>query len=285
MQWSSLLQWSAAGAACGLTIGAMSWVKSPNPSPAPTVHTTSHTWTPSTGALSLAARPATETPLSDDSFVRAAQASVNAVVHVQTAAVVPTQSNPWLSMLGMDPGRVAQGSGSGVILDRQGWIVTNHHVIEGAQRIQVALSDGSTMEAELIGSDPSTDLALLKTTPTEDLPMLSFGNSDEVNVGEWVLAVGNPLNLTSTVTAGIVSAKGRNLRLLEPDARRDIYPVESFLQTDAAVNPGNSGGGVGQPRRRIDWHQHRHRVANRKLRWILVCHSVFHRPQGGGRPA
>ena len=244
MQWSSLLQWSAAGAACGLTFGAMSWVKSPNPSPAPTVHTTSHSWTSSPGNLALAARPATETPLSDDAFVRAAQSSVDAVVHVQTAAVVPTQSNPWLSMLGMDPGRVAQGSGSGVILDRQGWIVTNHHVIDGAQRIQVALSDGSTMEAELIGSDPSTDLALLKTTPAKNLPTLSFGNSDEVNVGEWVLAVGNPLNLTSTVTAGIVSAKGRNLRLLEPDARRDIYPVESFLQTDAAVNPGNSGGAL-----------------------------------------
>ena len=166
------------------------------------------------------------------------------MVHVQTAAVVPTQSNPWLSMLGMDQGRVAQGSGSGVILDSQGWIVTNHHVIDGAQRIQVALSDGSTMEAKLIGSDPSTDLALLKTTRLRGLPTLEFGNSDEVNVGEWVLAVGNPLNLTSTVTAGIVSAKGRNLRLLEPDARRDIYPVESFLQTDAAVNPGNSGGAL-----------------------------------------
>ena len=102
--------------------------------------------------------------------MRAAQSSVDAVVHVQTAAVVPTQSNPWLSMLGMDPGRVAQGSGSGVILDRQGWIVTNHHVIDGAQRIQVALSDGSTMEAELIGSDPSTDLALLKTTPRGTCP-------------------------------------------------------------------------------------------------------------------
>ena len=198
----------------------------------------------SPGNVAHSSRPATTTPRSDDAFVRAAQSSVDAVVHVQTATVVPTQNNPWLSMLGMDQGRVAQGSGSGVILDRQGWIVTNHHVIDGAQRIQVALSDGSTMEAELIGSDPSTDLALLKTTPTEDLPMLSFGNSDEVNVGEWVLAVGNPLNLTSTVTAGIVSAKGRNLRLLEPDARRDIYPVESFLQTDAAVNPGNSGGAL-----------------------------------------
>jgi S1-C subfamily serine protease len=87
-------------------------------------------------------------------------------------------------------------------------------------------------------------LALLKTSPAADLPTLSFGNSDKVHVGEWVLAVGNPLNLTSTVTAGIVSAKGRNLRLMEPDARRDIYPVESFLQTDAAVNPGNSGGAL-----------------------------------------
>lgn len=220
----------------------MSWVRSP--SQAHTLHTTSHTWTPSPGNVVLPARSATETPLSDDAFVRVAQSSVDAVVHVQTATVVPAQNNPWLSMLGMDPGCVAQGSGSGVVLDSQGWIVTNHHVIEGAQRIQVALANGSTMEAELIGSDPSTDLALLKTTPAKDLPTLDFGNSDDVNVGEWVLAVGNPLNLTSTVTAGIVSAKGRNLRLLEPDARRDIYPVESFLQTDAAVNPGNSGGAL-----------------------------------------
>jgi S1-C subfamily serine protease len=176
--------------------------------------------------------------------VLAAQSSVDAVVHVKTAAVVQAQSNAWLNMLGMNQGRMAQGSGSGVILDSQGWIVTNHHVIDGAQRIQVTLSDGTTMEAEMIGSDPSTDLALLKTSPAADLPTLSFGNSDEVHVGEWVLAVGNPLNLTSTVTAGIVSAKGRNLRLLELDARRDIYPVESFLQTDAAVNPGNSGGAL-----------------------------------------
>lgn len=244
MQWSSLLPWSAAGAACGLTLTLLSWLDSPSPNLNSTVHATSSTWTPSHGIAPISARPSTKTPLSDDAFVRAAQSSVDAVVHVQTAAVVPTQNNPWLSMLGMGQGRVAQGSGSGVILDSQGWIVTNHHVIDGAQRIQVALSDGSAMEAECIGSDPSTDLALLKTSPTVELPTLDFGNSDEVNVGEWVLAVGNPLNLTSTVTAGIVSAKGRNLRLLEPDAQRDIYPVESFLQTDAAVNPGNSGGAL-----------------------------------------
>ena len=115
------------------------------------------------GGGAISARPAADTPLSDDAFVRAAHSSVDAVVHVQTAAVVPTQGNPWLSMLGMDQGRGGWGSGSGVILDSQGWIVTNHHVIDGAQRIQVALSDGSTMEAKLIGSDPSTDLALLKT--------------------------------------------------------------------------------------------------------------------------
>ncbi len=222
----------------------MSWLDSPTTPSNSTVYATSHAWTPSPGGVAISAEPVTNTPVSDDAFVRAAQSSVDAVVHVQTAAVVPTQSNPWLSMLGMGQGRVAQGSGSGVILDSQGWIVTNHHVIDGAQRIQVALSDGSTMEAKLIGSDPSTDLALLKTTASGGLPTLEFGNSDEVNVGEWVLAVGNPLNLTSTVTAGIVSAKGRNLQLLEPDARRDIYPVESFLQTDAAVNPGNSGGAL-----------------------------------------
>ena len=142
----------------------------PKPRPVHTVHTTSHTWTPSTGALSLAARPATETPLSDDAFVRAAQSSVDAVVHVQTATVVPTQSNPWLSMLGMDPGRVAQGSGSGVILDRQGWIVTNHHVIDGAQRIQVALSDGSTMEAEFDWKRPKHRPGASQDQPARTCP-------------------------------------------------------------------------------------------------------------------
>ena len=178
------------------------------------------------------------------SFVDAAEASVHAVVHVQTSAVVPDASNPWLSMLGMAQGRLARGSGSGVVIDRDGLIVTNHHVIQGAQDIQVSLSDGTSCQAQLIGSDPSTDLALLQITPPSPLASLEFGDSDDVRVGQWVLAVGNPLNLTSTVTAGIVSAKGRNIRLLESDASRDIYPVESFLQTDAAVNPGNSGGAL-----------------------------------------
>ena len=214
---------------------------------------------------------------------RAAQSSVDAVVHVQTAAVVPTQSNPWLSMLGMDQGRVAQGSGSGVILDSQGWIVTNHHVIDGAQRIQVALSDGSTMEAKLIGSDPSTDLALLKTTASGGLPTLEFGNSDEVNVGEWVLAVGNPLNLTSTVTAGIVSAKGRNLRLVGAGCQTRHLPCGKFLANRRRSQSRKQRRCVGQPGWKVDWHQHGHRISNRELCGILVRHPVLHCPQGGRR--
>ena len=179
-----------------------------------------------------------------DAFVQAAAASVDAVVHVQTASVVSDQSNPWLSMLGMSAGRIAQGSGSGVLIDEAGIIVTNHHVIQGAREVRVNTSDGESHAARVVGSDPSTDLAVLAIDAGRPLPAMTMGNSDHVQVGEWVLAVGNPLNLTSTVTAGIISAKGRNIRLLEADASRDVFPVESFLQTDAAVNPGNSGGAL-----------------------------------------
>ena len=188
--------------------------------------------------------PATSVVPAGDAFVHAAEASVDAVVHVQTASIVADQSNPWLSMLGMAAGRVAHGSGSGVIVGEDGMIVTNHHVVEGAREIWVNTSDGTAYPARLVGSDPSTDLAVLDIDTEVALPTMPFGNSDEVRIGEWVLAVGNPLNLTSTVTAGIVSAKGRNIRLLESDASKDIFPVESFLQTDAAVNPGNSGGAL-----------------------------------------
>ena len=197
---------------------------------------------PTVGA-SRVARPAPMTGTPPD-FVHAAQSSVNAVVHVQTTSVFPEANNPWLSMLGLPNGRIAEGSGSGVIVDESGVIVTNHHVIEGAQKIMVSTAHGTRHEAELIGSDPSTDLAILKIQPRERLTALEFGNSDETQVGEWVLAVGNPFNLTSTVTAGIVSAKGRNIQLLKGDASREIFPVESFIQTDAAVNPGNSGGAL-----------------------------------------
>ncbi|MBX3102555.1 MAG: Do family serine endopeptidase [Bacteroidetes bacterium] len=136
------------------------------------------------------------------------------------------------------PQQPSVGSGSGVILTDDGYIVTNNHVIDNASAVSVSLYDNRSFTARVIGTDPSTDLALLKIEATE-LPFLKFGNSDALMVGEWVLAVGNPFNLTSTVTAGIVSAKGRNLGIVA-----DKYRIESFIQTDAAVNPGNSGGAL-----------------------------------------
>ena len=207
----------------------------------------------------------------------------DAVVHVQTAAVVPTQSNPWLSMLGMDPGRVAQGSGSGVILDRQGWIVTNHHVIDGAQRIQVALSDGSTMEAELIEATQAR-IWPSQGNAAKNLPTLSFGNSDEVNVGEWVLAVGN-LEFDLDRHGRHRQCQGTQPPLVGAGRQKGHLPCGKLFADRRRGESREQRGRVGQPRGRTDWHQHRHRVANRKLRWILVCDSVLHRPQGGGRSA
>lgn len=130
------------------------------------------------------------------------------------------------------------GSGSGVIINPDGYVVTNNHVIDGADDIEVILNDNRTFKAKVVGADPSTDLALLQIR-AKDLPYLSLVNSDEVEVGEWVLAVGNPFNLNSTVTAGIISAKARNINIL-----RDRSAIESFIQTDAAINPGNSGGAL-----------------------------------------
>ena len=130
------------------------------------------------------------------------------------------------------------GSGSGVIINSEGYIVTNNHVIAGASDIEVTLYDNRTYKAKVIGTDPSTDLALIQIKE-QGLPTLPLVNSDDVRVGEWVLAVGNPLNLNSTVTAGIVSAKSRNINILQ-----DQYAIESFIQTDAAINPGNSGGAL-----------------------------------------
>jgi serine protease Do len=131
-----------------------------------------------------------------------------------------------------------RGSGSGVILSKDGYIVTNRHVIEAASKIMVTAYDKREYEAMLVGQDPQTDIAVLKIK-ADDLPFLTFGNSDELEVGAWVLAVGNPFNLTGTITAGIVSAKARNLNLMPRE-----YSIESFIQTDAAVNPGNSGGAL-----------------------------------------
>ncbi|HNQ62065.1 MAG TPA: Do family serine endopeptidase [Bacteroidia bacterium] len=175
-------------------------------------------------------------------FTRAAEMTVHSVVHVKTI-----QSNQYANtMFGnpfdfwgrQRPAQPQEASGSGVIISSDGYIVTNNHVLANAESITVTLNDNRTFEAKIIGTDPSTDLALLKINES-DLPFLSYGNSDNVNVGEWVLAVGNPFNLTSTVTAGIVSAKARNIGILP-----DQYKIESFIQTDAAVNPGNSGGAL-----------------------------------------
>jgi serine protease Do len=129
-------------------------------------------------------------------------------------------------------------SGSGVIVSGDGYIVTNNHVVEKAVKIEVILTNKQSYDAILVGTDPSSDLALLKID-AKGLKTINFANSNGLKVGEWVLAVGNPFNLTSTVTAGIVSAKGRNLNLLS-----NIFPIESFIQTDAAINPGNSGGAL-----------------------------------------
>ena len=131
-----------------------------------------------------------------------------------------------------------QSSGSGVIISANGYIVTNNHVVDGADKLEVSMNDKRTFNAKVIGTDPSTDLALVKIDAT-DLPVIQLANSDDLEVGEWVVAVGNPFNLESTVTAGIVSAKGRNINILE-----DKAPIESYIQTDAAINPGNSGGAL-----------------------------------------
>ena len=142
--------------------------------------------------------------------------------------------------------RPATATGSGVIISEDGYVVTNNHVINDAFRIIITLNDGRALEAELVGNDPNTDLALLKIDE-KNLPFTEFGNSDDVDLGDWVLAVGNPFNLTSTVTAGIVSAKSRNINILRSNSRENIFPLESFIQTDAAVNPGNSGGALVTP--------------------------------------
>jgi serine protease Do len=174
----------------------------------------------------------------------AAGNSIHAVVHIATQSVRGggwSSGNPFFDEffgLRQQQPQIATGFGSGVILSEDGYIVTNNHVIEKAQNIKVILNNKQEFDAKLIGADPSTDLAVLKIE-ANNLPYLTYGNSDELKLGEWVLAVGNPFNLTSTVTAGIVSARARNLRL-----NSDQYSIESFIQTDAAVNPGNSGGAL-----------------------------------------
>jgi len=178
-------------------------------------------------------------------FVTAANRTVNSVVHVKTQTQVQPAFNPWFDFFGysQEP-QVQRSSGSGVIISTDGFIITNNHVIEGADKLVVTLNNNKNYEGVVVGRDPSTDIAVIRIEE-KNLPAIVWGNSDEVQVGQWVLAVGNPFDLTSTVTAGIVSAKARNINLLS-DRRtsEEIFPVESFIQTDAAVNPGNSGGAL-----------------------------------------
>ena len=191
---------------------------------------------------SLPSAPQGEAP----DLTYAAENSVHAVVHVKVTSQQEAQyyRNPFYEWFYGDryqqqmPPKVRQGSGSGVILSADGYIVTNNHVIDNADDIQVVLNDNRQFNAKLVGTDPTTDIALLKIEG-EDFPFLRFGNSDALKLGEWVLAVGNPFELTSTVTAGIVSAKSRNIGINRAD-----MGIESFIQTDAAVNPGNSGGAL-----------------------------------------
>ena len=183
----------------------------------------------------------------DESFVDAAEKTVNTVVHIRTEIV--SKGNSYYDFFGslleqlyggqmQVPNNVSVGYGSGVVISPDGYIVTNNHVVEGASKIEVTFNDKHKRTATIIGNDPSTDLALIKVD-AKDLEYLTFADSDQVRVGEWVLAVGNPFNLTSTVTAGIVSAKARNINILG-----DGSTIESFIQTDAAINPGNSGGAL-----------------------------------------
>lgn len=183
----------------------------------------------------------------------AAQKGVEAVVNIETTRTVQVQQGG-----GMDPfefffgpmqggGRgerqpmeqQRKGGGSGVIISDDGYIVTNNHVVEDATNVKVTLHNGQSYTAKVVGTDPLTDIALVKIETPDSLPFLNFGNSGDLKLGQWVLAVGNPYGLTSTVTAGIVSAKGRSLGIIPSD-----LSIESFIQTDAAINPGNSGGAL-----------------------------------------
>ena len=169
-------------------------------------------------------------------FVEIAKKSINTVVHVKSSSSGGDYSIEDF-IFGRSQRRPQMGSGSGVIISSDGYIITNHHVIDIAEDIQITTNNNQSYDAKIIGSDEQNDIALLKIETNDELPYAVFGDSDSTQIGEWVLAVGNPFNLTSTVTAGIISAKSRNL---DPTGRT----TQSYIQTDAAVNPGNSGGAL-----------------------------------------
>lgn len=202
-------------------------------------------------ATPTAYTPAVARPAIETDFTKAAAATVNAVVSIKSTVMQQQRSSSSMEeeffkyFFGQGGGRSYTpqpriGMGSGVIISEDGYVVTNNHVIDGADKIEVTLNDKRTFTATLVGTDPMTDLALIKVD-ADDLPIVRFGDSDKLQVGEWVLAVGNPFQLNSTVTAGIVSAKSRNLGMISSGR---TLGIESFIQTDAAVNPGNSGGAL-----------------------------------------
>lgn len=184
-------------------------------------------------------------------FTVAAEMVMPAVVHIRSTYVgsqrpqyeIPEAFRDFFGpMLPQGP-QQSQSAGSGVIINSDGYIVTNNHVVKNADKVEVALYDNRTYTAEVIGTDPDTDLAVIKISE-KNLPFLSFVDSNQAKVGEWVLAVGNPFNLNSTVTAGIISAKGRSINILQRNTEQGSTAIESFIQTDAAINPGNSGGAL-----------------------------------------
>ncbi len=183
-------------------------------------------------------------------FTEASESTINSVVHVTTKVVQTTFQRDIFQEFFNGPGaggrefkQYGASAGSGVIVSSEGYIVTNNHVVANASEIEVILNDNSKYTAKIVGTDPATDIAVLKIEG-KDFKAIPLGNSDNLKIGQWVLAVGNPFNLTSTVTAGIVSAKARNINLLSENSSKDVVPIESFIQTDAAVNPGNSGGAL-----------------------------------------
>lgn len=194
----------------------------------PNITPTNYTLTSSSNAL----------PASSVDFTLAAEKTVNAVVHVKQYGITRTPRNlmEFFRNGGTQERRI-QGAGSGVIITEDGYIVTNNHVIEGATDLEITLNNNKSYKAKIVGTAPQSDIALIKIDADEKLSYIPFGDSNSAKIGEWVLAVGNPFNLTSTVTAGIISAKSRDLD--ESDDK-----IQSFIQTDAAINPGNSGGAL-----------------------------------------
>lgn len=223
----SLVLVSALGGA--LTLGAYKLFLEPNDKLVVTAASANPAFLPTSNVSNLASLNAAP------DFTIAAENAVNAVVHVKNVSISSGQLTLQDLFSGTTTPRAQMGTGSGVIINSDGYIITNNHVINNSDELTVTLNNNKSYKAEIIGSDPKTDIALLKIDADEELPFVTFADSDQAKIGEWVLAVGNPFNLTSTVTAGIISAKARDL---------SGTSTQSFIQTDAAVNPGNSGGAL-----------------------------------------